>query len=52
MPEEEVRVAEIKAFETRSGNTRFVLVDDHGKEYSTFKGHIAATVKRCAAIAA
>lgn len=42
MPEEEVRVAEVKAFETKSGNTRFVLVDDHGKEYSTFKGHIAA----------
>lgn len=42
MPETEVRVSEIKAFKTRSGNTRFVLVDDEGKEYSTFKEAIAA----------
>ena len=42
MPEAEVRVAELKAFETKSGNTRFVLVDDQGKEYSTFKEQIAA----------
>ena len=42
MPEEEVRVAEVKAFKTKSGNTRFVLVDDRGKEYSTFKEQIAA----------
>jgi hypothetical protein len=42
MPETEVRVSEVNAFKTRSGNTRFVLVDDHGKEYSTFKEQIAA----------
>ncbi|HSC73221.1 MAG TPA: hypothetical protein VLB89_03570 [Gaiellaceae bacterium] len=42
MPETQVRVSEIKAFKTRSGNTRFVLVDDEGKEYSTFKEAIAA----------
>src|SRR2546423_9969299 len=42
MPEAEVRVAEVKAFKTKSGNTRFVLVDDRGKEYSTFKEQIAA----------
>ena len=42
MPEEEVRVAEVRAFKTKSGNTRFVLVDDQGKEYSTFKEQIAA----------
>jgi hypothetical protein len=42
MPEVEVRVSEVKAFKTRSGNTRFVLVDDTGKEYSTFKEAIAA----------
>ena len=41
MPDAEVRVAEVKAFKTRSGNTRFVLVDDRGKEYSTFKESIA-----------
>ena len=42
MPESEVRVSEVKAFKTRSGNTRFVLADDQGNEYSTFKEAIAA----------
>jgi hypothetical protein len=42
MPEADIRVAEVKAFKTRSGNTRFVLVDDQGNEYSTFKEPIAA----------
>jgi|SRR5436190_9027890 len=42
MPEAEVRVAEVKALETRSGNKRYVLVDENGKEYSTFKEHVAA----------
>jgi hypothetical protein len=42
VPEEEVGVAELKAFKTRSGNTRYVLVDDQGREFSTFKEHIAA----------
>jgi hypothetical protein len=32
----------VKAFKTKSGNTRFVLVDDEGNEYSTFKEQIAA----------
>ena len=30
MPEAEVRVSKVKAFRTKSGNTRFVLVDDEG----------------------
>jgi hypothetical protein len=42
MPTAEVRVTEVKAFKTRSGNTRFVLVDDEGNEYSTFKEAVAA----------
>lgn len=42
MPEADVRISEVKAFKTRSGNTRFVLVDDAGHEYSTFKEAIAA----------
>jgi hypothetical protein len=37
----EVRVEEVKALETRSGNTRYVLVDDDGSEYSTFREAIA-----------
>jgi hypothetical protein len=37
----EVRVQEVKAFKTSSGNTRFVLVDDEGNEYTTFREGIA-----------
>jgi hypothetical protein len=42
MPEEEVLVRDVKALQTRGGNTRFVLVDDSGREFSTFKEQIAA----------
>jgi hypothetical protein len=41
MPEAEVEVREVKALKTRSGNTRFVLLDEGGNEYSTFKEAIA-----------
>jgi hypothetical protein len=37
----EVQVTEVKAHETRSGNTRYVLVDEDGNEYSTFREPIA-----------
>jgi len=36
-----VTVAEVKAFKTQSGNTRFVLVDDRGRQFTTFKEPIA-----------
>jgi hypothetical protein len=36
-----VTVAEVKAFKTQSGNTRFVLRDDQGREYTTFREQIA-----------
>jgi hypothetical protein len=41
VPEAVVTVAEVKAFKTKSGNTRFVLRDDAGKEYTTFREGIA-----------
>jgi hypothetical protein len=41
MPESDVRVEEVKAFKTQSGNTRFVLRADDGSEYTTFKEAIA-----------
>jgi hypothetical protein len=41
MAEREVRVEEVKAFKTQSGNTRFVLRSDDGSEYTTFKEGIA-----------
>jgi hypothetical protein len=41
MPEEDVLVSDVKALQTRGGNTRFVLVDDQGREFSTFKEDVA-----------
>jgi hypothetical protein len=37
----EVRVVEVKGLKTRSGNTRFVLVDEDGNEYTTYREGIA-----------
>jgi hypothetical protein len=39
--EKEVQVTRVDAYKTRSGNTRFVLRDQDGKEYTTFKEDIA-----------
>jgi hypothetical protein len=36
-----VDVAQVKAFKTQSGNTRYVLVDEQRREYSTFREEIA-----------
>jgi hypothetical protein len=41
VPETTVKVDEVKALRTQSGKTRFVLVDDSGNEYTTFKEAIA-----------
>lgn len=41
MPEEVVKVERVEAKKTQSGNTRFVLVDDSGREFTTFKEPIA-----------
>jgi len=41
VPEAVVKVDEVKAFKTQSGNTRFVLRADDGSEYTTFKEAIA-----------
>ena len=41
MAEEVVTVAEVKAFKTQSGNTRYVLRDEEGREYTTFREQIA-----------
>jgi hypothetical protein len=41
MPEAEVFVERVEGRKTQSGNTRFVLVDDSGREYTTFKEPIA-----------
>ena len=41
MPEEVVNVERVEAHKTQSGNTRFVLVDDSGRQFTTFKEPIA-----------
>jgi hypothetical protein len=41
MAETVATVAEVKAIKTESGNTRFVLLDDEGREYTTFREQIA-----------
>ena len=43
MPEAVVDVAEVKAFQTKSGNVRYVLRDADGNEYTTFREEIART---------
>jgi hypothetical protein len=39
--EKDVMVTKVDAYKTRSGNTRFVLRDEDGNEYTTFKEAIA-----------
>jgi len=41
MPEEVVKVERVEARKTQSGNTRFVLFDESGREFTTFKEPIA-----------
>jgi hypothetical protein len=40
VPEAVVEVAEVKAFQTKSGNVRYVLRDADGNEYTTFREEI------------
>jgi hypothetical protein len=35
-----VQVAEVRTFQTKSGNTRFVLRDEDGNEFTTFREEI------------
>jgi hypothetical protein len=44
--EAEVDVRDVKRTETRSGNTRWVLTDDAGREYTTFRPQIGEEAER------
>ena len=44
--EDVVQIAEVMTFETRTGNTRYVLRDSQGKEYTTFRESIGNEAKR------
>jgi hypothetical protein len=41
-----ITVRDVQALKTRSGATRFVLVDDAGKEYTTFRPEIGEQARR------
>lgn len=45
MPEAVVDVRDVKEVRTRSGNTRFVLVDGEGREFTTFREDVAAGLR-------
>jgi hypothetical protein len=42
----EVKIDEVRTFETSGGNTRFVMRDADGKEYTTFREAIGEAAKR------
>jgi hypothetical protein len=41
----EVRIESVGSTETRSGHTRYVIKDDNGREYTTFRPQIGAAAK-------
>jgi hypothetical protein len=44
--EAEVKIDDVRTFETSGGNTRFVVRDADGKEYTTFREAIGEAAKR------
>ena len=44
--EAEVKIEDVRTFETSGGNTRFVVRDADGKEYTTFREGIGEAAKR------
>jgi hypothetical protein len=43
--EAKIRVARVRTFETKSGNTRYAVEDENGKEYTTFRPPIGEAAK-------
>jgi hypothetical protein len=46
VPDEEIHVADVEAMPTRSGNTRWVVRSDRGKEFTTFRPDIGRQAER------
>jgi hypothetical protein len=44
--EAEVRIDKVDAVQTRGGNTRFVVRDDQGREYTTFRPSIGSEAQK------
>jgi len=42
----EVRVEKVEAVQTRGGNTRYVVRDDQGREYTTFRPSIGTEAQK------
>jgi hypothetical protein len=40
-----VKIADVRTFETRGGNVRYVVRDEGGKEYTTFREKIGESAK-------
>jgi len=40
-----VRIADVRTFDTKGGNTRFVIRDEKGNEYTTFREQIGAAAR-------
>jgi hypothetical protein len=43
--EADVKIASVEATQTRSGHTRYVVADEEGREYTTFRPQIGAAAK-------
>jgi hypothetical protein len=46
MDESTIDVKDVQTFETSGGNTRYVLTDEHGNEYTTFREQIGEAALR------
>src|SRR5215216_2930553 len=44
--ESDVRIEKVDAVQTRGGNTRYVVRDDQGREYTTFRPSIGAEAQK------
>jgi len=44
--ESDVRIDKVDAIQTRGGNTRYVVRDDQGREYTTFRPSIGAEAQK------
>jgi hypothetical protein len=43
--EREVTIEDVRTFQTKGGNTRFVVKDENGEEYTTFRERIGEAAK-------
>ena len=44
--EKEISIKDVRTVQTKGGNTRFVVKDENGEEYTTFREHIGEAAKK------